>query len=309
MFAKSVPLLCAVIVTAFAPPADARKWTDVSGHYSLTADLVAYSDHSVVLRKANDDLVALPINKLSEADRKFVTRLDGDKDGTKGLNHAWKLKTGLILTGRMVGFCVHDVTIERRLGKVYVNGRRYDKMPGVYRAIIPKIVEHFTEEQVAGEKGLRDWVRGLKNEPRTFQCKGVMMELEEGDLYCVPFFVLADDVINMLKPGWERWVAAKKDYEAKEKESFLAHAQADAYQRQQEQAKQIQQLQLNLQAYDAGLFDLWEVTMYPPSGHYGMPLSVVVPATDSAKAATLAKQKNPAYVVGPMRVVRRRNLN
>ena len=168
-------------------------------------------------------------------------------------------------------------------------------------------MEHFTGEEIAGEKELEKWAKKLKGEPRAFECAGVMIELEDGDLYCAPFFLFTDEVVNVLKPGWERWLAAKEDYEAKEQESFLAHAQAEAYQRQQMRAQQIQQLQLNLPAYDAGVFDLWEVTMEPPPGVYGMPLSVVVPARNNIQAAEIAKHQNPNYVVGPMRVVPRRN--
>lgn len=273
----------------------------------MSADIVAYSDKTVVLRKPNSDLVAVSVDKLSDVDRNYLSRTAVNVEKLTGPAQVWKLKSGLKLQGRMVGFCIHDVTIERRLGRVYVNSRRFDKMSGIYRTIIPMIVEHFTGDQVDGEKGLKDWVRNLKGEPRTFKCSGVMIELDDEDLYCAPFFIFSDEVVKMLKPGWERWLAAKKDYEKKEQESFLAHAQAEAYQRQQAQARQIQQLQLNLQAYDAGVFDLWEVAMYPPAGRYGMPLSVVVPARNNVQAAEIAKRENPGYVVGPMRVVPRRD--
>ncbi len=303
MFQIRALMIATAIITAL--PAFAREWTDESGHYKLFADIVAYSDKTVVLRKPNSDLVAVSIDKLSNADRDFLSKASLDQ--TARPSHIWKLKSGLNLQGRMDGFCIHDVVIERRMGRVYVNSRRYDKMPGVYRAIIPKIVEHFTGEKVEGENGLKAWVKALKNEPRTFKCSGVMIELDDDDLYCAPFFIFTEEVVEMLKPGWERWLAAKQDYEKKEQESFLAHAQAEAYQRQQAQAKQIQQLQLNIQAYDAGVFDLWEVAMYPPTGQYGRPLSVVVPARNNVQAAELAKRQNPRYVVGPMRVVPRRN--
>ena len=61
------------------------------------------------------------------------------------------------------------------------------------------------------------------------------------------------------------------------------------------------------QAYDAGVFDLWEVGMSPPQGRFGMPLSVVVPARSNTEAAEFAARQNPGYVVGPMRVLPRRN--
>ncbi|MEO9591333.1 MULTISPECIES: SHD1 domain-containing protein [Rhodopirellula] len=300
-------LLWLTMVVASATNAAAKDWSDSTGHYSITGEMIAFSDSTVVLKKANSDLVAVPLEKLSKQDQEYVDTEASKLGQSTGSTQVWTLKSGLKMPGRIVGFDKHPVVIQRRLGRVYVNNRRFDKMPGVYRAIIPKIVEHFTGEEIAGEKELEQWAKKLKGEPRTFECAGVMIELEDGDLYCAPFFLFTDKVVSVLKPGWERWLAAKEDYEAKEQESFLAHAQAEAYQRQQMRAGQIQQLQLNLQAYDAGVFDLWEVTMEPPPGVYGMTLSVVVPARNNIQAAQIAKHQNPNYVVGPMRVVPRRN--
>ena len=295
------------LVVVAATSATAKEWADSTGHYSISGDMIAFSDSTVVIKKENSDLVSVPLEKLSKPDQDYVEKEAGKLNQSTGNTQVWTLKSGLKMPGRIVGFDKHPVVIQRRLGRVYVNNRRFDKMPGVYRAIIPKIVEHFTSEEIAGEKELEQWAKKLKGEPRSFECEGVMIELEDGDLYCAPFFLFTDEVVKVLKPGWERWLAAKEDYEAKEQESFLAHAQAEAYQRQQMRAEQIQQLQLNLQAYDAGMFDLWEVTMEPPAGVYGMPLSVVVPARNNIQAAQLAKHQNPNYVVGPMRVVPRRN--
>ncbi len=295
------------LVLMAASNATAREWSDVSGNYSIEGDMIAFSDSTVVLKKADSDLVAVPLEQLSKPDQDYVEKEAEKLNQSSGTTQVWTLKSGLKMSGRIVGFDKHPVVIQRRLGKVYVNSRRFDKMPGVYRAIIPKIVEHFTGEEIAGETEFEAWAKKLKGEPRTFECAGVMIELEDDDLYCAPFFLFTDEVMELLKPGWERWLAAKDDYEAKEKESFLAHAQTEAYQRQQMQARQIQQLQLDLQAYDAGVFELWEVTMKPPPGVYGMPLSVVVPARDNIQAAQIAKHQNPNYLVGPMRVVPKRH--
>tara|TARA_R110002073_G_scaffold149534_8_gene303285 strand:+ start:1672 stop:2592 length:921 start_codon:yes stop_codon:yes gene_type:complete len=303
-----LPLLVLASLVMGSTSASAREWTDATSHYTVTADLIGYSETTVVLKKETDDLVAVPIEQLSQADRAYLkTQTENTNvDGGSG-NQVWELKSGLKLPGHIVGFDKHGVTIQRRLGKVYVNNQRLEKMPGVYREIVPKLVEHFISEEIDGEKGLEDWARDQRGKPRTFECAGVMIELQDGILYCVPFFLFTDDAFAMLKPGWDRWLAAKEDYDEKDKESFLLQAQTRAYEQEQMEARQIQQLQLNLQAYDAGLFDLWEVAMYPQPGGYGMPLSVVVPATNSEQAAAIAHQKNPSYVVGPMRIVRRRN--
>lgn len=285
----------------------AREWSDSSGMYTLTGDMISYNESTVVLKKKNTDLIAVPLDKLSAPDRAYVNREAENNRNSTGSTQVWTLKSGLRMPGRIVGFDKHPVVIQRRLGRVYVNSRRFDKMPGIYREIIPKIVEHFTGDKVTGEKELTDWLRQFKGKPKTFECAGVMMELTDGELYCAPFFVFSDEVVEMLKPAWERWLASKEDYDAKEQESFLAHARAEAYQRQQIRSQQIQQLQLNLQAYDGGVFDLWEVSMEPPAGTYGMPLSVIVPARNNVQAAMLARQKNPSYRVGAMRIVPRRN--
>jgi hypothetical protein len=50
----------------------ARVWTDSTGHYSLDATLVTFNDRSVVLQREDHELVAIPIDQLSEKDRVFL---------------------------------------------------------------------------------------------------------------------------------------------------------------------------------------------------------------------------------------------
>jgi len=61
-----------------------------------------------------------------------------------------------------------------------------------------------------------------------------------------------------------------------------------------------------MQGYQAGLFDLWEVRLFPRPGVVSPPLSVVVPARDSRSAAAEAVARNPGFVAGPVGRVRRR---
>ena len=65
-------------------------------------------------------------------------------------------------------------------------------------------------------------------------------------------------------------------------------------------------LHFQLQGYQAGLFDLWEVAIFPPPNVAGMPMRIVVPANNSAQAATAAISQYPNYRVGPARKVPRR---
>ena len=73
---------------------------------------------------------------------------------------------------------------------------------------------------------------------------------------------------------------------------------------QESAQKKVALRQLQLQGYDAGLFDLWEVALYP---RRGMPLSVVVPARNSDQASQAALAKYPNYRVGAVAKVRRRS--
>jgi hypothetical protein len=65
-------------------------------------------------------------------------------------------------------------------------------------------------------------------------------------------------------------------------------------------------MQLQLQAYDAGLFDLWEVHLIPAPGIRSGPLSVVVPARDSRAATAMALQQYPGFISGAVRRVSRK---
>ncbi|MFZ1933828.1 MAG: hypothetical protein WCB27_23765 [Thermoguttaceae bacterium] len=65
-------------------------------------------------------------------------------------------------------------------------------------------------------------------------------------------------------------------------------------------------MQLQMQGYQAGLFDLWEVRLVPGRGVASPPLSVVVPARDSRSAAVEAVRRNPGFTAGPVRKVSRK---
>ena len=199
-----------------------------------------------------------------------------------------------------------DVTIQRRHGRIYVNDRVFDNLPEVYQKMLPKLVEHFEKITIDDKAGFKAWVMKLRGEPRTFTCEGVMLELENGDEYGVPFFFFSESDLKLLQPGWERWSAAEKDRAKQEEESFLLQSQAQAYQQDQETNQQIAMMQLQMQGYEAGLFDLWEVQLMPGPGVVGRPLCVVVPGRDSRSAAVEAERLNPGFVAGAAAKVRRK---
>ena len=58
-----------------------------------------------------------------------------------------------------------------------------------------------------------------------------------------------------------------------------------------------------VQAVQAGVTSLWEVTLYPGRPGIGPPLWVVMPGRNSGVAAEEAMASHPGYTVGPIRKV------
>lgn len=68
-------LLAAVVLgllVAMGPMAWARKWTSSDGRFSTEAELVEFADGKVTLKTPDGETIAVPIARLSTADRRFV---------------------------------------------------------------------------------------------------------------------------------------------------------------------------------------------------------------------------------------------
>jgi SLA1 homology domain 1, SHD1 len=309
---SSVPprLLGLVLLLAaacFAPQADARLWTDSSGRYTLEANLVAANDTSVVLQRADHELVSIPLDKLSEADRAYVgspAATDLARQSIDG-RQTWTLRDGTQISGRLVDYMQGDMTIRRRRGRIYVNDRPLANLPEFYQLLVPKIVAHFEKAPSGDRQSLEAWLARQPGQRRTFALEGVVLETDSGDEYSVPFFLFSDDEQSLLRSGYDAWLAARKgnDFGAQDDESFRLQALAAAHRRDRQVQHQIGHLQLQLQAVQAGLPSLWEVTLFPAAGRGGRPQWVVMPGRDSRQATAAALQQFPGYVAGPVRRV------
>ena len=270
-------LLVLVLWLGLSALAGGRTWTDSTGAYRLEADLIGFDEASVVLKKDDHQLVAFPIDKLSPEDRAYLKSKDAADHARRSADamQTWTMVSGLKVIGRVVDYARKGVTIQQRRGKTYVNDRLFDNLPQVYQRMLPQLVAHFEKTQIDDKRGLDSWVMKLRGEPRTFTCEGVMLELENRDEYGVPFFFFSEADLKVLQPGWQRWVAAQTDRLSQEQQSFLLQQQAKAYQQDRLAQQQIAMLQLQLQAVDAGVVDLWQVRMFPPAGASGSLLAVV----------------------------------
>lgn len=283
----------------------AREWTDSTGRYKTEAELIAYNESTVVLKKDEGQLVAVPIKQLSDEDQNFLKSKDAEQSVRSADQlQTWTMKDGMKVVGRVVGYGRRDVTIQRRRGKTYVNDRLLSNLPEVYQKMVPRIVEHLEGLTLTSDRQFEAWVNGLLGQARTYTLEGVRLELENGDEYAVPFFFFSDNDLELLKGGWDEWLAAEQDRQQQEQHNFYLESQARAYQQSQMAAnQQIQMMQLELLAVNAGLVDLWEVALIPGPGQIGFTQTVIVPARNSLQATNMALQRNPGYVAGPVRKV------
>jgi hypothetical protein len=306
---QRIALILSLVLPGLATLAEGRTWTDSTGNYQVEASLVAFNDTTVVLKKTNRRLVAVPIDKLSKDDRGYLESKEAAEylAQAAGKGQMWTMASGLKVIGHVVDYGKRDVTVQRRHGRIYVNDRPFDNLSEVYQRMLPKIVSHFENIDFADNREFKSWVEKLRGEPRTYTCEGVDLELENGDEFGIPFFFFSDQDQKLLRPGWERWLAADKNRAKKEQESFLLQSQAQAYHEDQTTNQQIALMQLQMQAYQAGMFDLWEVELFPGPQVASSPLMVVVPARDSRAAAAEAVRLNPGFVAGAVAKVRRKN--
>jgi hypothetical protein len=303
MLKKSLILFIAAWA-GLAAAAAGREWTDSTGKYHTQADMVGFNEKMVILKKENHDLVAVPLDKLSEQDLKYLKSEEAEKTANRAADQmqTWTMRSGLMVVGKVVSYGRKDVTIQRRRGKVYVNDRLLDNMPEVYKVMLPKIVSYFENSDLTDKKKFDEWILKLKSDAKTYTCDGVILELENGDEYGVPFFFFSEDDLKVLQPGWDKWLAAAKETKAEEErqqQSFMLQAAAQAYQQDRQANQQISMMQFEM-LVASNMGDLWEVRLMPGPGVAGMPMCVVVPGTNSATAAQAAMMRYPGYVVGPV---------
>ena len=296
-----------LVVLSASPLAVARTWTDSTGRYTLDADLVAIGDTMVVVKRADHELVEIPIDKLSSKDREFLKSKEAS-DLAEQLSkpqQTWTLRDGTKLTGQIVDFTSRDMTVHRRRGRIYVNDRVLENLPAFYQTLIPQIVAQLENLQRSDRSSLEAWLIRQRGQARTFHLDGVLFETDNGDNYAVPITMFADDDAKLLQAGWDEWLAARRtdDFTSLDHQAFLLRSLAAARHHDRQVQHEIARMNLKLQAAQAGLTSLWEVTLHPAAGTAGRSQWVVVPGRDSRQATANALEQFPGYMVGPVRRV------
>jgi uncharacterized protein (TIGR03067 family) len=79
-----LPLIVAAatfpLATAFAAP---REWKDATGSFSVRAELVELKDGVVHLKRADGEVITVPVNRLSEGDRNYLSNRPKTKPVTE----------------------------------------------------------------------------------------------------------------------------------------------------------------------------------------------------------------------------------
>jgi hypothetical protein len=306
--------LCLALAASIAY-AGSREWSDATGKVKIKGTLLAVDETEVVLkldkREKGRELLAVSIADLSDADKEYLKSKEAEAElKLDGEQHVWELKNGLKVFGKAVRFVKKDVVMQRRRGKLYVNDRPMDNLPEVYQKMVPYVVGYFEKKTFEGKRQFEDWVVSQKTKINNYPCEALMIEFPNGDEYGVPLFFFTESVLDRLKPAYEQWqsdmkatMSAEEQSERQRQHDLYVQSHAAAYQQHQQEMMQIAKLQLLMNSVSAGATDLWEVYMYPGPGVFGYPVSVVVPGRNSDQASQLAMQKNPGYVVGPVRKV------
>jgi hypothetical protein len=289
----------------------ARTWSDATGRIKIEAELFSASGDTVVLKKRNASLVALKIEQLSSADKQFVDEWKQEQQANLANATAnpqalqtWTSQDGFELRGRVIAFGQREIVIQRVAGVINVNGTAFSRLNTFYQLILPKIVAKYSDSSVTTDKDLDRWLRQNGGKPQTFNIEGVLMKLEDGSELAVPFFLFSEKDLAILNPGWEQWKAAQANEEERKREDYLLSVQADSYQQQKDAeaaSHQIQTMQLELLAVNAGLISIWEVFLQPAAGSYARQTSVMVPARNSLQAGQMAMERFPGYVIGAIR--------
>jgi hypothetical protein len=286
--------------------AEMRQWSNAEGSYKFTAEMIAFSDDLVVLRRASGELQAVELKELSQADQDFIRSKEAAEEVHKSADQmqTWTARDGMKVEGRVLDYGRNELIVQRRLGQVEINGKKFATIDPLHQRLILRILSQLEDRQLADEKSLTEWARTIGGDPKVYPLEGVLMKLASGDEIGVPFFMFAHEDLEVLRPGWELWLERQESEKEREQSSFLMRSAAVAYQREQAQQRQIEMLKLNLLAAASGAVGIWEVGLMPPNT-YGHRMSIVVPAVNSEQAAQVALANYPGFrLIGVRRASR-----
>jgi hypothetical protein len=277
----------------------ARQWTDATGKYHHEAALVEFDGKLVVLKKAEGQLIAMPVEQLSQQDQEFLKSKQAKEDiaAAASKDPTWSLIDGKQFTGRVSKFGEKELVISRKLGELYVNGKPFAGLPALRQYILPRIVGHEEGKDIKSASGIQDLFVASKGANLVYRVKGVVFEIESGENVAVPIWLLSDKDRKVIEPQWNAWAAAGKDVKLRDRiqaeQSTLARAAFNEYQRNRLVEHRLQYFQSaaqwNQPPQPQQQFQ-FEVGLTHPSGLH---TTVTITASNELAARTAAEQQNP----------------
>ena len=79
-------LIVTVAVVSIASASELRTWTDSSGQFTITAEVVAVDGDQVQLRTEDGKEIAVPVTRLSSADQAFLKGRDRDSSAQENVS-------------------------------------------------------------------------------------------------------------------------------------------------------------------------------------------------------------------------------
>lgn len=312
-----------------------RKWSDTSGHYEFEGKLIARDDHRVVIEKKDKSLISVELTQLSKSDLEYLKANEDKHFDVASEVQEWHLENGVTIKGAVVEYGSRIVELRKRRGKIYVNDKPFLNLPKLYQQLIPELVSKIDNIDTSKKSEKNHWKKKLSVLPKKYQAEGVMLEVENGDLYTIPLFMFTSQDRKILEPGLKSWMESHPDAHAERNvHSLNLRARAIAnkemkYQKSQStgsgsgsgssttsrptdaerttaELRRVARLQLQLQAFDAGIFDLWEVTVQAPNGEWRR---VVVAGQSSRQAQQNARAEFPNTATKILSTVKHRRRN
>ena len=147
-----------MLLLGFCPSnAEARKWTDKSGKYSIDAEFVSLNDGQVTLKRSDGKTVRLALENLSKADQEQVRQLTSSVPKTDSQVQAARPATKTAVVSAKPDSSKAKTFTEQEIRKALkdfeaVNGRCTQDTPEMVRLILGKAIPQH-ETLVTGKLG------------------------------------------------------------------------------------------------------------------------------------------------------------
>lgn len=293
--------------------AEAREWHDISGHFKIEAELVGSHDTKAVLKTTKGNLLVIETEQLCPADRAYITSTEAKELLEKKLANdpapSFTLVNGLEVQGVVAGFAVHAWDIRKKNGRVYLNEVQYNKLPKVYRELLPAVVSHFEQATLTTFSAVNQWLEERGNSSRSYHVDSVALRTTKKELVYIPLIMFGEHSRSRFKEDFKYWAnvqeakidkAEKESYEREESLRLQYKYQLEAL--SEARNNYYRSVQLGLLSLATGVTKLWEVSIINPNG-YSAPISVIVSAPDSGMAEAMVLMHYPGMQLNSTRVL------